>query len=90
MLDSLKVVGGTEEKSLYTREDILNSMEKIIAINFHEEILSCGLKFTAYNAGHVIGAAMFLIEISGTKVLYTGDYSREEDMHIRPAEIPKT
>jgi len=36
----------------------------------------------------VLGAAMFLIDICGIKVLYTGDYSREEDRHIHPAEIP--
>ena len=27
-----------------------------------------GVRFTAYNAGHVLGAAMFLIEIAGVKV----------------------
>jgi cleavage and polyadenylation specificity factor subunit 3 len=28
------------------------------------------------NAGHVLGAAMFVIEIAGVRVLYTGDFSR--------------
>lgn len=32
---------------------------------------------------------MFLIEIAGLKVLFTGDYSREEDRHLIPAEVPK-
>ena len=27
-----------------------------------------GIKFTAFHAGHVLGAAMFLIEIAGVKV----------------------
>ncbi len=31
---------------------------------------------------------MFLIEIAGIKILYTGDYSREEDRHLMPAERP--
>ena len=31
---------------------------------------------------------MFLIEIDGVKILYTGDYSREEDRHLKPAEFP--
>ncbi len=31
---------------------------------------------------------MFLVEIDGVKILYTGDYSREEDRHLRPAELP--
>ena len=38
--------------------------------------------------GHVLGAAMFMIEIAGVRVLYTGDYSREEDRHLMAAEIP--
>ena len=50
--------------------------------------LEGGIRFTAYNAGHVLGAAMFLIEIAGIKILYTGDYSREEDRHLMPAERP--
>jgi len=47
-----------------------------------------GVKFWAYHAGHVLGAAMFMIEIAGVKVLYTGDFSRQEDRHLMAAEIP--
>lgn len=32
---------------------------------------------------------MFLIEIAGLKILFTGDYSRETDRHLIPAEVPK-
>ena len=32
---------------------------------------------------------MFLIEIAGLKILFTGDYSREDDRHLISAEIPK-
>ena len=31
---------------------------------------------------------MFLIEIDGVKILYTGDYSCENDRHLKAAEIP--
>jgi hypothetical protein len=31
---------------------------------------------------------MFLIEIGGVKILYTGDYSCEEDRHLMAAEVP--
>lgn len=31
---------------------------------------------------------MFLIDIAGLKVLYTGDYSREEDRHLVRAQVP--
>jgi cleavage and polyadenylation specificity factor subunit 3 len=31
---------------------------------------------------------MFLIDIAGLQILYTGDYSREEDRHLVRAELP--
>lgn len=31
---------------------------------------------------------MYMIDILGIKILYTGDYSREEDRHLVKAEIP--
>ena len=32
---------------------------------------------------------MYLIEIAGMKILFTGDFSREDDRHLISAEIPK-
>lgn len=65
------------------------SWENTIAVDYHQDInISGGLRFTPYHAGHVLGASMFLIEIAGLKVLYTGDYSREEDRHLVIAEVP--
>ena len=79
-------------------------MSRIEPIDYHQEIEVAGVRFSAYNAGHVLGAAMFLIEIAGVRVrspfgspfgalslcqiLYTGDFSREEDRHLMAAEVP--
>ena len=83
------VMVSSAQNPLFGKEDVEKSMEKIDVINFHEEVEHMGIKFTCYNAGHVLGACMFLIDIAGTKILYTGDYSREEVRHIQGAEIPK-
>lgn len=82
--------GNDEGDLLYTDEDLLRSYDRIHTIDYHQQVDFNGIKFTAYNAGHVLGAAMFLIEIAGVKVLYTGDYSREEDRHLMAAETPPT
>ena len=47
-----------------------------------------GVRFWCYHAGHVLGAAMVMMEIAGVKILYTGDFSRVEDRHLMAAEIP--
>ncbi|XP_066245733.1 cleavage and polyadenylation specificity factor 73 [Euwallacea similis] len=86
--DYIKVSNIATEQMLYTEADLEASMDKIETINFHEEKDILGVKFWAYNAGHVLGAAMFMIEIAGVKILYTGDFSRQEDRHLMAAEIP--
>ncbi|GME75603.1 unnamed protein product [[Candida] boidinii] len=74
--------------SLYTDADLNESLDRIETIDYHSTIEVDGIRFTAYHAGHVLGAAMFFIEIGGIKVLFTGDYSREEDRHLSAAELP--
>ncbi|XP_026469038.1 cleavage and polyadenylation specificity factor 73 [Ctenocephalides felis] len=86
--DYIKVSNISTEQMLYTEADLEASMDKIETMNFHEERDVLGIKFWAYNAGHVLGAAMFMIEIAGVKILYTGDFSRQEDRHLMAAEIP--
>ncbi|KAF8588696.1 Metallo-hydrolase/oxidoreductase [Ramaria rubella] len=74
---------------LFTPLDLSLSLPNIIPISAHQLISpSPGLSFTPYHAGHVVGACMFMIDIAGLKILYTGDYSREEDRHLVKAEVP--
>ena len=35
-----------------------------------KELEHHGIKFWCYNAGHVLGAAMFMIEIAGVRVMH--------------------
>lgn len=49
---------------------------------------SVHVQVTAWHAGHVLGAAMFMVEIAGLRVLYTGDYSRLADRHMSAADLP--
>ena len=86
MHDAVKV--GSENGRLWDEKDMLSSMAKIELINYHQTLVHKGVRFWCYNAGHVLGAAMFMIEIAGVRVLYTGDFSREEDRHLLGAELP--
>ncbi|KAG2178190.1 hypothetical protein INT43_003443 [Umbelopsis isabellina] len=87
--DYIRVSNIGAEDQIYNEDDLTNSFHRIEAVDYHQQVEVEGIKFTSYNAGHVLGAAMFLIEIAGVKVLYTGDYSREEDRHLMIAEKPE-
>jgi len=87
--DFIRVSNVGVDDRLFSESDLARSMEKIELINFHQECEHNGIKFKCYNAGHVLGACMFMIEIAGVNILYTGDYSREEDRHLMAAEVPE-
>ncbi|XP_063715525.1 cleavage and polyadenylation specificity factor subunit 3-like [Symsagittifera roscoffensis] len=89
MSDYLKVSNIGSDDMLFSETDLDASMEKIETINFHQVQEISGVKFWCYHAGHVLGACMFMIEIAGVRVLYTGDYSCEEDRHLMKAEVPQ-
>ncbi|KAI8917326.1 beta-lactamase-like protein [Entophlyctis helioformis] len=88
LADYVKISSLSPDDQLYNENDLAKSFERIEVVDYHQEVDVGGIKFTPYNAGHVLGAAMFLLEIAGVRILYTGDYSREEDRHLMAAERP--
>lgn len=82
LTDYIKVSNISIDEMLYTEHDITKSMSKIEPLNYHQEVEVNGVKVWCYNAGHVLGAAMFMIDIAGVRILYTGDFSRQEDRHL--------
>lgn len=85
------------DENLFTEAEMLTSFNSIQSFDFEQEILlppsrdsetTASVRFTSFAAGHVLGACMFLIEVAGARVLYTGDYSTEEDRHLVPAKKP--
>lgn len=81
-------VNGGTSANLYTDEDLMTSFDKIETVDFHSTMELEGIRFTAYHAGHVLGACMYFIEIGGLKILFTGDFSREDNRHLPVAEVP--
>ncbi|GAX76938.1 hypothetical protein CEUSTIGMA_g4385.t1 [Chlamydomonas eustigma] len=79
--------GGVDEQ-LYSEADLDASMERIEVIDFMQTVVVNGIMITPYRAGHVLGAAMFMVEVAGTRCLYTGDYSRSPDRHMPIADVP--
>ena len=55
LADYIKVSNLSVDQMLYTEKDLDASMEKIEVMHFHQEKEVSGIKFWAYNAGHVLG-----------------------------------
>eukprot|EP00890_Picochlorum_soloecismus_P004992 jgi/Picsp_1/5494/NSC_02853-R1_protein len=85
--DFVKLSKGLKDP-LYTDKDVETATARTEVIDFYQTINVDGIKITAYRAGHVLGAAMFMVEVAGLRLLYTGDYSRVADRHMPPADLP--
>ncbi|KAI0645353.1 mRNA 3'-end-processing protein YSH1 [Trametes meyenii] len=89
MMQDFVRMSSSSADTLFTPLEMSMSLASIIPVSAHQVITPCpGVTFTPYHAGHVLGACMYLIDIAGLKILYTGDYSREEDRHLVKAEVP--
>ncbi|KAL5342415.1 beta-lactamase-like protein [Aspergillus crustosus] len=77
-----------QRTNLYTEHDHLSTLPLIETIDFNTTHTINSIRITPFPAGHVLGAAMFLVSIAGLNILFTGDYSREEDRHLIPAAVP--
>ncbi|OEU09363.1 Metallo-hydrolase/oxidoreductase [Fragilariopsis cylindrus CCMP1102] len=85
----LQMKNAKAEDVLWNDTDLAACMDKIELIDFHTTVTVGGLSFHALNAGHVLGACMFWLDIGGRTLLYTGDYSMEDDRHLMAAELPE-
>ena len=51
-------------ESIFTEHELKSCIDKVELLDYHS-VMSIGpIKFWAYNAGHVLGACMFMIEVS--------------------------
>ena len=84
----LQTKNAKPEDVLYTESELQSCIDKVELVDYHTTVTVGGLSFHALNAGHVLGACMYFMDIGGRTVLYTGDYSMEDDRHLMAAELP--
>ena len=78
------------DTNFFTSQMIKDCMRKVIAVNLHQTIMVDNeLEIKAYYAGHVLGAAMFLVKVGQQSIAYTGDYNMTPDRHLGAAWIDK-
>lgn len=76
--------------ALYTEEDARHSLRYLRPLDFgvSEEVLP-GLHVTLAPAGHILGAAHATFSDGRTKILFSGDVGREDDLIMQPPTPPE-
>lgn len=88
-LNVLKKHKGIKSYSIY--EDVMvDKVENMLSdYPVGEKIEKNGYDFTFYKAGHIPGAVMTLVEVEGTKILYTGDFSDKSYPLVSEYDLPE-
>lgn len=81
------------EKPLYTESDVTETERRVRAIEYGEtKEVSKGIKITMFKNGHLVGAAIVLVQISAPgcediNLLFTGDYN-ERNIFFDVPDLP--
>jgi metallo-beta-lactamase family protein len=85
--------GGTKVEPLYDLDAALEAAKHLKPVDFHEKKeIAPGVDMEFFQAGHILGAGSVQFTVnegnSQTKVLFSGDIGRENQLLIQDPEIP--
>jgi len=73
--DTLKIAKFDKKEAPFTKEHIFEANKSAFYVNYNNTIeITDNTKITFYDAGHIIGSAITVLEMDNKKIMYTGDY----------------
>lgn len=79
-----------EDEPPYTKEDLENTLPLLEKVEYKNQIdIAPGISATYYNAGHILGSAMVLLDVWGTTLLFSGDLGRQDPILLTEPEFPE-
>lgn len=88
--------GGEEPplEPIYTKEDARKTLPQFVSIGMHRGVsIADGVRLTFYNAGHILGAALVVLDIKeqstgkGWRLAFSGDLGRPEIAILRSPDV---
>ncbi len=74
----------------YVTADVEAAVEILEEMRYQMPVtVAPGITVTPYNAGHILGSATLLLDIFGTRLLFTGDLGRTPAILVPDREVPK-
>lgn len=92
--DSVQLIGREAERcgyeSPYGTEDVMHAVKIIETIAYHAPLtVAPGITVTLYNAGHILGSAIVVIDAFGKRIAFTGDLGRIPSVLVPDHEVPE-
>jgi putative mRNA 3-end processing factor len=84
--DSIKIAKLEGTQCRFKKYDVQKAAKKFHVIDYKVPIKIGKTSITSYDAGHIPGSSMFMIQKNGKKILYTGDFNTDDTRLIRGCE----
>lgn len=75
------------EALIYSEEDIRQAIGRWETLEYHEEIKIGDFKVHPLDSGHILGSAMYELDIGGKKIVLTGDLGNPPTPLLKDPEI---
>ncbi|NVM01485.1 MAG: MBL fold metallo-hydrolase [Candidatus Helarchaeota archaeon] len=71
----------------YERQEVIQMIKNTQTFGYNKVKIKNGISLTFYNAGHIPGSALALLEIDGKRILYTGDLNLTQTRLVNNAHM---
>lgn len=92
--DSLSIAKKQHTKPRFHRRQVTEFVEKYVSLDYHHRAHFGNYDIEFYDAGHISGSAVTLLERSQAKdfkrIVYTGDFKLQEQILHKGAEVVKS
>jgi putative mRNA 3-end processing factor len=91
LLDSVKISHEEGVSLPFTKKDVRETVKNFVAVPYRQQIKLRKASFTFFDAGHLPGSSMILLNLNGKNLLYTGDFNTRDTRLLRKADenLPK-
>jgi len=86
LFDSWKIARYEGEEEKYTKKDIKTAMKHFKPVEYRKPFRIGKTRVTFFDAGHIPGSAMILLETNNKRILYTGDFRLSDTRLIKGAD----
>ncbi len=89
LLDSAKIIIEETGTLPYKRASHKKAINSFKCVGFRQPTQINDTQVTLFDAGHIPGSGLVLVEYGGKRILYTGDFKIDETRMMKNADIPK-
>lgn len=87
LFDSWKISMYEGEEEKYTKKDIKIALKHFKPVQYRKPFKIGKTRITFFDAGHIPGSAMILLETSSKRILYTGDFMLSDSRLVKGADM---